>query len=270
MLSALLPALLWTSFGYMAFKYVPFLPQGADRPATLNGLSKHLQSKHDDAAKTNLEPLEAPKPDENPKEEAAKSRRKSESSPKEPRLADRKDVKPNAGPRVENLKPEPERDVAVVPVSKAELSLALENVSKSNSIVEQPKITLELWDLDLPERNYRLLETGYSRSFMKDFIRKEDYFIVFQAARVPEMAALIKPGHRLVGWVTATCRNCVRTRAYWIHMTLGQGGWLWEFPPGEYPQSYKIESLLPAIRENFEGMYFRNMSQDSRINMENR
>jgi len=201
--------------------------------------------------------------------EPTKPRLEKPTLPEEPRLKERPDKKvlrkskPDIKSKAENPKPEPERpDISIIPLSPNELTFGLENISKSDVLLESPKITLELWDLDLPDRNYRLLHFG--RTFNTEFIRKEDIFIAFEAARIPEIVNLTKPGHRLVGWTTITCRNCVRTRAYWIHKVVGQRGWLWEFPPGEYPLSHKIEPLLPSIRDNFERGYFGRMSE-SRI-----
>lgn len=43
----------------------------------------------------------------------------------------------------------------------------------------------------------------------------------------------IKPGHRLFGWASISCPECLRRRVYWIYSKFGEEGWYAEIPDAE-------------------------------------
>ena len=93
-------------------------------------------------------------------------------------------------------------DIAARLVSKRELTVALVNVSPSGILVTDPKLTIAIWDLDLPDHDEPLPHGRLiTRTFDRKWIRQEETFIVLRFTRVPEVAALIKTGHRLFGWI---------------------------------------------------------------------
>lgn len=181
------------------------------------------------------------------------------------------EVPPRVEEKTVDSKREPikiQPDIAVRLVSRKELTVALLNVSPPGILVTDPKFTIVIWNLDLPDRDEPIPDGRLiTKTFDRKWIRQEETFIVLRFTRVPEIAALIKTGDRLFGWIAATCPDCVKTKTYWIYTIHGQGGWYSELPQGKFPQLNKVKELLPQIRENPE-TFFADIPKESRISIE--
>jgi hypothetical protein len=123
-------------------------------------------------------------------------------------------------------------------------------------------------NLDLPDHDEPIPDGRFiTKDFDRKWIRAEETFIVLRFTRVPEIAPLIKSGHRLFGLIAVTCPDCIKTRAYWIYTIHGVGGWYSELPQGKFPQLNKVKALLPQIRNNPEA-FFADIAKESRISIE--
>jgi hypothetical protein len=262
MMSAVVPAILWAIFCYQLLQNAPHFPSAPEIATEVVKLLPKSETKPETEAKSSMadERQEQSKAQEEPKIEPKKS--KSEEKPKQ--------TAPKGEQKAEEYKPESAKvqpDISARLISKKELTVALINVSPPGIVVRDPKLTLVIWDLDLPDHDEPLPEGRViTKTFDGKWIRQEEIFIVIRFTRVPEVAALIKPGHRLFGWMTVTCPDCIRTKAYWIYTIHGEGGWYTEIQRG-YPQLDKVKALLPQIRDDPETFFSAN-PKESRIVIE--
>ncbi|MFI4919989.1 MAG: hypothetical protein ACHP65_10595 [Legionellales bacterium] len=154
-------------------------------------------------------------------------------------------------------------DVAVQLVYKKSFAIVLRNISADNVVVRDPQYTIVMWDLDLPGR-IDVLPMSKTYSFNGTSMRKEEYLVPQQFTTLPQVAALIKPKDRLFGWITVTCPDCIRNRAYWIYAVQGEDGWYSEIPKEwGYPPINTIIKTMSDIRKNPE-IVFKDVLESSR------
>ena len=116
-----------------------------------------------------------------------------------------------------------------------------------------------VWDLDLEDlsNSLRINEGKY------DWIRSDQHGGPLGVLQNDDVKQKVKPGHRILGFVSVTCPLCKRVRVYWVYFVWGQGGWYSEIPDGKFPLINKIALALPTIRQNPEG-FFSAVPQGSR------
>ena len=137
-------------------------------------------------------------------------------------------------------------DISLRVVYPKGFSILLAN--DSNVVLRDPKFAAVIWDLDLTDRSDPLPVP--TETFTGEFIRPHESIGPQPIVTHPNAVSLVKPGHRLFGYIEVLCPNCKRTKDYWVWAINGQGGWFAELPPGTYASVNGLFRMLPAIREN--------------------
>ncbi len=125
----------------------------------------------------------------------------------------------------------------------------------AHEVTEDPLV----WDLDLEDLTHslRVNEAKY------DWIRADQHGGPYPVLQTDDAKDKVKPGHRILGFISVTCPLCKRVRAYWVYFVWGQGGWYAEIPEGSFPLPNKLALALPEIRLNPE-IFFSGVPQSSR------
>ncbi|HXM94199.1 MAG TPA: hypothetical protein VOA64_08100 [Candidatus Dormibacteraeota bacterium] len=106
-----------------------------------------------------------------------------------------------------------------------------EMLNVSDQVASDPKYWFGLFDLDFPEERKTQALPIPARTMTGDYLRPHDKYLPTDVLSYhPEVRAMVKKGDRVFGWMGVTCRNCIRTRAYWLYFVDGQGGWYSEMP----------------------------------------
>lgn len=121
-----------------------------------------------------------------------------------------------------------------------------------------------LWDID---RNDRISSDSLIINQMKyDWIRPDQHAGPTSLLDSRDIQSVVKPGHRIFGYLTITCPDCDRVRLYWIYFVYGQGGWFAEVPKGVSLNPKAIGDSIPLLREdNALEQYLAHIPQISRI-----
>jgi len=119
-------------------------------------------------------------------------------------------------------------------------------VNDSSVVLRDPKFFPVVWDLDLPDRTDPLPVP--TETFTGEFIRPHEYLGPEPIVAHQNAASLVKPGHRLFGYIQVECPDCERTKGYWVWAINGTGGWYAELPPGHYAALNALFKLLPRIK----------------------
>jgi len=138
--------------------------------------------------------------------------------------------------------------------------VAIEILNVSSSVLYKPKWGFAIWDLDRVDSSGKPTILPL-RTQEGDWIRGHEG--LGPEAAMSEVSGMTKPGDRLVGYVTVTCPDCVKARAYWIYATAHQGGWFSEAKNG-YPDLASIAKSMKSIRDNPE-ILFGDIQQVDRI-----
>jgi hypothetical protein len=136
-------------------------------------------------------------------------------------------------------------DLLIRLVWKKEISVLM--VAK-NALVRSPQYSMAIWDLENP--GPQMLPAQYTNTFNDSWIKPGHGLGPMPYIRLPSIAAVVKPGDRLFGFIVGTCPECERTRAYWIYVKNGEGGWFAELPKGQYPDVTKIFKDIEIIKKN--------------------
>ena len=153
----------------------------------------------------------------------------------------------------------PDVSLALVDIS----SVAVLVVNAGDMVVRDPKYSLLLWNLDLPDRQDPLPipVTG-----LKDWVRPHENLGPQAAISLPTVQPLVQLGNRLLGYMSVSCPDCKRTKYYWVYVVAGQHGWYSELPDGKYPATNGLFRLIPGIRQRSDAeSFFDDIPQASRI-----
>jgi hypothetical protein len=118
-------------------------------------------------------------------------------------------------------------------------------VNQSAVIARDIKWSVQLWNMDLPDRNDPLpipISTF-------DWLRPHEQGGPQNLFGNPRVAELLKPGNRLFGSASVICPECARGRTYIVHIVWDEGGWFSEvenvklgtpFAPPNFSQASRI------------------------------
>lgn len=194
-----------------------------------------------------IKPGEQPKPPMVQDKEA----RKNLSQVKEPKLT------PGAN---ENLKGKIKKEV-VLPSRQEKIetsgdvalrfiyskSPALVIINQSDSVARDIKWTVQLWNMDLPERNDPLPIPIQ----IFDWIKAHDQGGPQNLFGSPSVTQLLTPGNRLFGSASVNCPTCARGRTYIIYIVWGQGGWVYEVKEEKSGHIITPVNFLKDAREEY-------------------
>jgi len=119
--------------------------------------------------------------------------------------------------------------------------VSFELVNPSQAVVNDPKFWFVLMDLDVPGKNILgdlalpdLLPIP--AEIQRDYIRPGDHSVPRSIVTYyPGVSTVVKPKHRLFGYATITCPDCIKERSFWLYFVQGSGGWYSEFERQELP-----------------------------------
>jgi hypothetical protein len=149
--------------------------------------------------------------------------------------------------------PTSQPDVVLRFVYPQSISFEIENISDSSA--GDARYYPVIWNLDSKSDNPIPVLSQTLRSFIKPHEAAGPYSLTasFDQPFIP----LAKAGDRILGFITVTCLNCPRTRAYWIYAVQGNAdsSWYAELPTGQYPNTTEIFRNLATIRKNPDALF---------------
>jgi hypothetical protein len=104
-------------------------------------------------------------------------------------------------------------------VHPQEVAIAIDNAPNAG-IADRPKYGVQLVDLDNLAANYLGIPTN-----MGDYIRPGEFWGPNQFMGIDGVKSVVKPADRIFGSVSISCPMCVKSRAYWVYIKAGDGGW---------------------------------------------
>jgi hypothetical protein len=116
------------------------------------------------------------------------------------------------------------------------------------AVVRSPRYTIAVWDLENP--GPQMLPAQYTNTFNDTWIKPDHGLGPMEYITLPTIAAVVKPGDRLFGFIVGSCPTCERDRAYWIYAKNGEGGWYAELPTGQYPSVSQIFKDIETIKRD--------------------
>jgi hypothetical protein len=122
---------------------------------------------------------------------------------------------------------------------------ALATLVKS-SVAKTVNVNPIFWDLDaLDTMKDKSLST---QSYPFEYIKTDQPGGPVQLLQQGVIGNPVKPGHRIFGFVSVACIDCVTFHAYWIYFRFGEdGGWYAELPPGQAPQMRILADSIPKL-----------------------
>jgi hypothetical protein len=129
----------------------------------------------------------------------------------------------------------------------------------ANSVAHNVKADPVLWDID---RDDNSADSLFVNEAKYDWIRSDQHGGP-TALIHPDQNNLVKPGHRVLGYITVACPDCKNAQVYWVYFVYGQGGWYSRMKEG--PDPIKIAKAIPALREGDPEKYFAAFPQSSRV-----
>jgi hypothetical protein len=124
-------------------------------------------------------------------------------------------------------------DIQAILVYPNEPSIILRNVSKVKP-VRTALYQIVLFNVDKPVGNRLALVSTVATSV--DFIPPEDRYLPTRLSLMPAAGdpAPVK-GDRLFGYLSVSCADCKKHRAYWVLMKYEEDGWYCEAKGQDYP-----------------------------------
>ena len=128
---------------------------------------------------------------------------------------------PLTQPELQPLK-ESQHDVALKFVYSKSPALMIINLS--DTVTSNIKWAVELWNLDLPDRNDPLPIPVQTFDWIKGHGTGGPQGLF----NTPLVSPLLKDGDRLIGSASVNCPECPRGRTYIVYIVWGEGGWFSE------------------------------------------
>jgi hypothetical protein len=116
------------------------------------------------------------------------------------------------------------------------------------SVAKTVNIGAVLWDLDAFNGHSLNLQ-----SFTAEYVKENQPSGPVQLLTQNVIGNPVKPGHRIFGFVSVSCIDCVTFHAYWIYFRFEEdGGWYAELPPGQSPQLKLLADAIPKLSQSTE------------------
>lgn len=107
----------------------------------------------------------------------------------------------------------------------------------SGVVAQQPKYQLNLWNLHLPDPSpspdVPRLNLRIPVKLMQDYILAGRALGPWRILDLSPSGRDVVRGHVLFGVASLQCFNCERVRHYWIHLKIGESGWIAEIAVDE-------------------------------------
>lgn len=157
------------------------------------------------------------------------------------------------------LQPE-QPDISLRLVYPTALHIKIRNTSR-HAVIRDPRYIPVIWNLDGTDLLNPL--PAPTRVLRGEWIRAGGG-LVEEIASQPLVAARIKIGDRLFGFIQASCPDCIREKAYWLYLVHGRSGWYAEVPESQWIPLNDFTHLLPQIRDNPDAFLAR-IPQSARV-----
>jgi hypothetical protein len=150
--------------------------------------------------------------------------------------------------------------VALTFASPLEATISIWNTS--SVVVHDPKYTVVLLNVDDPATFPDPLPIPTAKA---DYIQPQRRWGPNQMIGQNKVKARVKPGNRLVGWVSVLCPTC-QARHYWLYIQHGASGWFAAMEEDEFPDMAKISSIIKEkVPETFFKSFMATVPEAKRI-----
>jgi len=102
-----------------------------------------------------------------------------------------------------------------------------------------------LWDIDRDDKGSDSLLINEAKY---DWIRPDQHGGPTSLLHPNDVQNVVKPGHRIIGYITMACPDCERARICWVYFVYGQKGWFMDTSSHGGPNPAKIAESIPALR----------------------
>ena len=149
-------------------------------------------------------------------------------------------------------------DIALKLVYPAGVAVMM--VNESDVVLREPKYVPAMWNLDREKWSEPLpipVESG-------DWIRPREALLPMVFIGQDRILTLLKQGDRLVGVISVTCPDCIRTKSYWVYIKHGIEGWFSEIPQEQIVDLNALAKGIPTIRKDTD-RFFASIPEEKRI-----
>ena len=109
-----------------------------------------------------------------------------------------------------------------------------------------------LWDIDREDGSTASLFVNEAKY---DWIRPDQHGGPTALLHPDDLRNVVKPGHRIVGYITIACPNCERTLVCWVYFIYGQKGWFMDVSSRGGPNPARLAESIPALRAGDPGQF---------------
>lgn len=169
---------------------------------------------------------------------------------------------PSTPPDTPMIKSVPKPDLNMMIVNPAAPGLVLFTLY---AVAKDARANPLLWDIDREDKGTDSLFVNQTAKY--DWIRLEERGGPTGLLHPSDLTNIVKPGHRIIGYVTVACLNCKRDRQYLTYFVYGSGGWYTEVPGGRGINPRKIAELIPEIRQGGPEKVLSFIPQSARISI---
>jgi pimeloyl-ACP methyl ester carboxylesterase len=124
--------------------------------------------------------------------------------------------------------------------------------NSSNTVAQQPKYQLNLWDLNMrdPDPKEARLNLQIPAQVMQDYILPGQALGPWRILGLSGRGSTITPGHVVFGYGQVVCINCQRMRYFWLFLKIGESGWIAEVPEKDVQATFRRLSTVLNGGEN--------------------
>jgi len=102
-----------------------------------------------------------------------------------------------------------------------------------------------LWDIDREDKGTDSLLVNEAKY---DWIRPDQHGGPTGLLHPNDVQNVVKPGHRIVGYITIACPDCERVLVCWVYFVCGQNGWFMDTSSRGGPNPARLADSIPALR----------------------
>ena len=143
---------------------------------------------------------------------------------------------------------EAQADLEAAFVNPTDLGMMAKNISPV--VAWDPKLEVELWDLDEPRNKVDATSLSlpiFTETSRGDFLKPQWSSTPRTVLDVAKTSGRMKDGDRLAGFAAITCSNCKSARWYWIFYVEGKGGWYSPIPVGQGPDQKAWGKIMEGL-----------------------
>jgi hypothetical protein len=102
-----------------------------------------------------------------------------------------------------------------------------------------------LWDIDREDGNTDSLLVNEAKY---DWIRPDQHGGPTALLHPNDVRNTVKPGHRIIGYITIGCPDCEHVRICWVYFIYGKNGWFMDVSRHGGPNPARLAESIPTLR----------------------